>query len=199
MCNTSLSAGYSQVIQYHFLSSPCANRQGWRGTVSRKAGEGMGAFFFVSVIMCTDKRPASRGKQMRWALELLVQPGLIHLCVHACLHTTCVELRVCDLSLTIDRENALCPLPCTVISHCLSVESSPGRNSVTSSGLDDLPPLTSSSDRLVSDAKVMLPWTVLLTQESFAFYCWNKKWTWIFFWVWRSCDFSQLSDILYVW
>lgn len=40
MCNMSHSPGHSQVIQYHFLSSPCANRQGLRGTISGKVGEG---------------------------------------------------------------------------------------------------------------------------------------------------------------
>ena len=40
LCNMSHSVGHSQVIQYHFLSSPCANRQGWRGTISGTVGGG---------------------------------------------------------------------------------------------------------------------------------------------------------------
>lgn len=40
MCNMSHSPGHSQVIQYHFLSSPCANRHNLRGTISGKVGEG---------------------------------------------------------------------------------------------------------------------------------------------------------------
>lgn len=106
MCNMSHSPGHSQVIQYHFLSSPCANRHGLRGAISGKVGKET----FCSVIMCRDKWLVSRGKQMRWAVELLVKPGLIHLDVCACLHTICVDWK-CDLSLSIDRENALYLLP----------------------------------------------------------------------------------------
>lgn len=40
MCNMSHSPGHSQVIQYHFLSSPCANRHGLRGAISGKVREG---------------------------------------------------------------------------------------------------------------------------------------------------------------
>lgn len=73
-----------------------------------------------------------------------------------------------DLSLTIDRENALCPLPWTVISHCASVESSPGRKSITLSGLDCLPPLTSSSY-----------WSISIRREGYVAinctYCWHKN------------------------
>lgn len=34
------------------------------------------------IIVCTDKWLPSRGKQMRWALELLVKTCLLHLCAH---------------------------------------------------------------------------------------------------------------------
>lgn len=50
-------------------------------------GGGGGTFWCqpsCSVIMCTDKRPASGGKQMRRAFELLVKPCLIHLCLFVC-------------------------------------------------------------------------------------------------------------------
>lgn len=53
---------------------------------------------------------------MRWALELLVKPGLIHLCVRVCLHTTCMDWK-CDLSLSIVIENALYPLSAQILYH----------------------------------------------------------------------------------
>lgn len=102
ICNMSHSPGYSQVIQYHFLSSPCANRHGLRDAISGKWGKGI----FCSVIMCRDKWLVSRGKQMRWALELLLNLArFIKVCVHVC--TPSVWTGRMTFSLRIDRENTL--------------------------------------------------------------------------------------------
>lgn len=64
---------------------------------------------------CVQGRPVGTksalwGKQMRWALELLVKLDLTHLCFH----TICVN-RMCDLSSSIFWGNTLHSMPALVL------------------------------------------------------------------------------------
>lgn len=85
-CNMSRCPGYSQVIQYHLLSSPCANR---KGIFSGEVGEGA----FLCPRSCSVGTNVWLQGEIKWVglYTVLLNLAWSSYCAIVCFYTTCLE------------------------------------------------------------------------------------------------------------